>query len=102
MKIVGLWPEPDDGVVTKLRGWFSACLIILIIYLPQSASVYCYWGNMDAVIECLSINGPVLITIVKIIIFRYNRKGELRINFIFNILIFNNLKIFDIKKKTST
>ncbi|KAG8034746.1 hypothetical protein G9C98_007822, partial [Cotesia typhae] len=74
MKIVGLWPEPDDGVINKLKGWFSACLIILIIYLPQSASVYCYWGNMDAVIECLSINGPVLITIVKIIIFRYNRK----------------------------
>ncbi|XP_057329422.1 odorant receptor 13a-like [Microplitis mediator] len=73
LRFVGLWPEPNDGVFTKLKGWFGAWLIFMTIYLPQSTLAYVNWGDMNAVIESLSINGPILIAIIKIIIFRHYR-----------------------------
>lgn len=73
---MGLWPEANDGYITKLKAWFGASLIFLTIYLPQSTLAYLNWGNMNAVIESLSINGPIFIAIIKIIIFRRYRKGK--------------------------
>lgn len=48
----------------------------MTIYLPQSTLAYVNWGDMNAVIESLSINGPILVAIIKIIIFRHYRDGE--------------------------
>nr|XP_011301208.1 PREDICTED: odorant receptor 22c-like [Fopius arisanus] len=77
LDILGAWPRRNCGIIHRERSLACAVAIIVLIYLPQSASVIVHWGNMDAVIECLSVNGPVFLAFAKLLLFRYRRK-ELR------------------------
>ncbi|THK33251.1 odorant receptor 22c-like [Diachasma alloeum] len=74
LDVLGAWPRRNSGIIGRQRSLVCALGIIILIYLPQSASVVVHWGNMDAVIECLSVNGPVFLAFAKLLLFRYRRK----------------------------
>ena len=58
------------------RSWAYVALVFFLIYAPQTASVVVFFGNLNATIECLSVNVPVGISVMKLILFSYRRKGE--------------------------
>nr|WHS04444.1 odorant receptor 41 [Psyttalia incisi] len=74
LDVLGAWPRRNFGRIGRQRSLICALAIIVLIYLPQSASIVVHWGNMDAVIECLSVNGPVFLAFAKLLLFRYRRK----------------------------
>lgn len=75
LNIVGAWPEVENNIFDRYRTLFCALWIALFIYFPQTAGVVVVWGDMDTVIELLSINGTIFIAIVKIIALRHYREG---------------------------
>ncbi|XP_011301209.1 odorant receptor 22c-like [Fopius arisanus] len=74
LDVVGAWPRRHAGIFHRERSLLSALGILVLIFLPQSISVIVHWENMDAVIECLSVNCPVFLALAKLLFFRYRRK----------------------------
>nr|AQN78486.1 olfactory receptor 84 [Meteorus pulchricornis] len=74
LSCVGAWPDSSDGFFGKHNSLLCGFWILIMVYLPRSASIIIFWGDMDAVITCLSINGPLLVTIGKLWIMYYHRE----------------------------
>lgn len=76
MGVIGVWPEPGENIILRNRAWFYSLLIFVLIWIPQFASVSVFWGNLNETIECLSTNVPVGVSVMKLVVFRYQRKGR--------------------------
>nr|AXM05168.1 odorant receptor [Campoletis chlorideae] len=74
MGVIGVWPEPNEGFLLRHRAWAYSLLIFVLIWIPQFASVSVFWGNINETIECLSTNVPVGVSVMKLVVFRYQRK----------------------------
>ncbi|KAG8034747.1 hypothetical protein G9C98_007823, partial [Cotesia typhae] len=74
LNFIGAWPLKSSKGIMKYKIWFSFFCVLIFIWIPLTASVYPLWGNMDAVIECLSIIIPLIIALMKFVIFYYYKK----------------------------
>ncbi|XP_053593914.1 uncharacterized protein LOC128667546 [Microplitis demolitor] len=73
LNFIGAWPRSSKGI-SKYKTWFCFFCVLIFIWIPLIASIYPLWGNMDAVIECLSISIPLIIAMMKLVIFYYYKK----------------------------
>ncbi|XP_057329426.1 odorant receptor 33b-like isoform X1 [Microplitis mediator] len=73
LNFIGAWPQSSNGIF-KYKIWFCFFCVLMFIWIPLTASIYPLWGNMDAVIGCLSISIPLIIAMMKLVIFYYYKK----------------------------
>nr|QNL14987.1 olfactory receptor 43 [Aulacocentrum confusum] len=78
LSLLGAWPEINDTIFDKFRALCCGLWISFVVCIPLTASMTIFWGDLDAMIGCLFINGPVMLAVVKILIFLYYRR-EIRI-----------------------
>nr|UEN71205.1 olfactory receptor 22 [Gregopimpla kuwanae] len=79
MQVIGVWPEIKQHWIVKNRVWGYASLIMLIIWIPQAASMAFLRGNLNELIDCLVTNVPVGISVMKLVVFRLRRQALLAI-----------------------
>ena len=78
--ILGVCAKNSEGFVARHRAWAWALLMIIFIWIPQTASLYILWGDMDSIIDCLSTNMSIAMSIAKILVLQSQRKGKLLLN----------------------
>ncbi|XP_015181226.1 PREDICTED: odorant receptor 13a-like [Polistes dominula] len=80
MKILGIWPnERKINETSSYLVLLPLSMMLLFINIPQTINLYFIWGDIDLIIENLSIgNMTVFIAILKTIIFWFSG-GSIRI-----------------------
>ncbi|XP_063994825.1 odorant receptor 67c-like [Diachasmimorpha longicaudata] len=67
MHLIGGWPEENDNFFMRNRLFFNSLAIMLLINLPQTATLPVVWGDLNAVIDFFSVNLAVNLSLMKII-----------------------------------
>lgn len=96
LKVLGLWTYPEDSqyqaIGSHLLVIFFTVTMFSFITIPQSLALIKIWGNLTLIIDNLMINIPVTISIFKMIIPWYNKKGITLTMNITNCPVFNCLQ----------
>lgn len=84
LKIVGLWPEETEDqheeLISKLRFLFNVIILIFVLTIPTLMSLIRVWGDMILVIDNLQYTFVFMITILKVFIMSYKKRGSLSFN----------------------
>ncbi|XP_028982543.1 odorant receptor 13a isoform X2 [Diachasma alloeum] len=67
MHAIGGWPEDNDNFFMRNRIFLNGLALMLFVILPQSASAAVFWGDLNAFIECFSVNLAVNLSLLKIV-----------------------------------
>ena len=76
-KILGYRSEKNESLIARHRAWFWGFMIFLFIYIPKTATLPFLWGDLNAVIDSLATNMSMGISIMKIFVLQYQRKGKI-------------------------
>lgn len=79
-KLLGICWKKNEKRFASQRAWCWASLMGVCIWLPQTASLRFLWGDLNSMIDCLSTNVSVAMSIAKIIVLQSRRKGSGEIN----------------------
>ncbi|XP_043284712.1 odorant receptor 4-like [Venturia canescens] len=73
-KMLGICSKRNESWWASQRAWYWALLMIICIWFPQTASLRFLWGNLNSIIDCLSTNMSIAMSIVKILVLQSQRK----------------------------
>nr|UEN71229.1 olfactory receptor 46 [Gregopimpla kuwanae] len=72
--VLGVCSKSSEGSIAKQRAWAWAILMIIINWIPRTATLPFLWGNLNAVIECLAVNLSIGVSIAKLIVLQCQRR----------------------------
>ncbi|THK33252.1 odorant receptor 13a [Diachasma alloeum] len=67
MHAIGGWPEDNDNFFMRNRIFLNGLALFLFNILPQSASVPVFRGDLNALIECLSVNLAISLSLLELV-----------------------------------